>query len=250
MFQINKKKSAKKIDYGNNILVIKNLYKQYKLGDSIVHALSNINLSIIEGEIISIVGVSGSGKTTLLNLIGALDYPDKGAIFIEGNNLATLSERELSCLRRDTLGYVFQQFNLLEELSAAKNIEMPLILAKKPKEFRKKRVKELLDLVGLEERGNHKPDQLSGGEQQRVAIARSLANDPKIILADEPTGNLDSKTGNSVINLLMSIAKKKEKTLIFVTHNIEQAKLAQRQITMHDGKIVSDEYVNKKDKTS
>ena len=229
---------------------VSNVTKDYMVGKMVVNALRGVTMKIGSGEFLSIAGPSGSGKTTLLNLIGALDYPDKGAIFIEGNNLATLSERELSCLRRDTLGYVFQQFNLLEELSAAKNIEMPLILAKKPKKFRKKRVKELLDLVGLEERGNHKPDQLSGGEQQRVAIARSLANDPKIILADEPTGNLDSKTGNSVINLLMSIAKEKEKTLIFVTHNTEQAKLAQRQITMHDGKIVSDEYVNKKDKTS
>ncbi|MHA1115468.1 MAG: ABC transporter ATP-binding protein [Candidatus Heimdallarchaeum aukensis] len=241
-----KKKPNEETTYGKHILVIKNLHKRYRLGDTVVNALSNINLSINEGEIISIVGMSGSGKTTLLNLIGALDYPDKGSIFIEGKNLAALSEKELSRLRRDTLGYVFQQFNLLEELNAAKNIEMPLILAKKPKEFRKKRVKELLELVGLEERGDHKPDQLSGGEQQRVAIARSLANDPKIILADEPTGNLDSKTGNSIMNLLLDIAKEKEKTLIFVTHNTKQAKLAQRQITMHDGTIVSDKYVKKK----
>ncbi|MHA1259595.1 MAG: ABC transporter ATP-binding protein, partial [Candidatus Heimdallarchaeaceae archaeon] len=160
-----------------------------------------------------------------------------GKIYVAGRNLAVLSDKELSLLRRETIGYVFQNFNLLEEINAEKNIEMPMILAKRPKEERKKRVEQLLKDVNLLDRKNHLPDQLSGGEQQRVAIARALANDPKIILADEPTGNLDSSTGLKILKLLLELSKNNKKTLIYVTHDNELAILADRQIYMSDGII-------------
>jgi len=217
-----------------------NVSKKYSLGEVLVKALDNVTVSINRGEIVSIVGPSGSGKTTLLNLIGALDYIDSGTITIDGQELSKLSDRELSFVRRETIGYVFQNFNLLEEINAEKNIEMPLILSRKPKEERKKRVEELLDAVGLLERRYHKPDQLSGGEQQRVSIARALANDPEIILADEPTGNLDSRTGKRILDLLIDLSKENNKTLVYVTHDNEQAILAQRQLIMNDGTIIKD----------
>ena len=223
-----------------NFINVIDVSKRYSLGEVLVKALDNVTVSINRGEIVSIVGPSGSGKTTLLNLIGALDYIDSGTITIDGQELSKLSDKELSFVRRETIGYVFQNFNLLEELNAEKNIEMPLILSRKPKEERKKRVEELLNSVGLLERRNHKPDQLSGGEQQRVAIARALVNDPEIILADEPTGNLDSSTGKRILNLLIDLSKEHKKTLVFVTHDNEQAILAQRQLIMNDGTIIKD----------
>jgi len=223
-----------------NFINIIDVSKKYSLGEVMVKALDGVTVSIHRGEIVSIVGPSGSGKTTLLNLIGALDYLDSGTITVDGQELSKLSDKELSFVRRETIGYVFQNFNLLEELNAEKNIEMPLILSKKPKEERKKRVEELLSAVGLLERRNHKPDQLSGGEQQRVAIARALANDPEIILADEPTGNLDSSTGERILDLLIDLSKEHKKTLIYVTHSNKQAILAQRQLVMNDGTIIKD----------
>ena len=223
-----------------NFINIIDVSKKYSLGEVMVIALDSVTVSIHRGEIVSIVGPSGSGKTTLLNLIGALDYLDSGTITVDGQELNKLSDRELSFVRRETIGYVFQNFNLLEELNAEKNIEMPLILSRKPKEERKKRVEELLSAVGLLERRNHKPDQLSGGEQQRVAIARALANDPEIILADEPTGNLDSSTGKRILDLLIDLSKEHKKTLIYVTHSNAQAILAQRQLVMNDGTIIKD----------
>ncbi len=223
-----------------NFINVIDVSKRYSLGEVLVKALDNVTVSINRGEIVSIVGPSGSGKTTLLNLIGALDYIDSGTITVDGQELSKLSDKELSFVRRETIGYVFQNFNLLEELNAEKNIEMPLILSKKSKEERKKRVEELLNSVGLLERRNHKPDQLSGGEQQRVAIARALANNPEIILADEPTGNLDSSTGKRILNLLIDLSKEHKKTLVFVTHDNEQAILAQRQLVMNDGTIIKD----------
>ena len=226
-----------------NFINVTNVSKKYSLGEVLVKALDNVTVSINRGEIVSIVGPSGSGKTTLLNLIGALDYFDSGTITIDGQELNSLNDRELSFVRRETIGYVFQNFNLLEEINAEKNIEMPLILSKKPKEERKEITEELLSAVGLLERRKHKPDQLSGGEQQRVAIARALANDPEIILADEPTGNLDSSTGKRILDLLIDLSKEQKKTLIYVTHDNEQAILAQRQLIMNDGTIVQDVYM-------
>lgn len=222
------------------VIEIKNVSKRYMMGEVEVKAVNSINLQIYQGQIVSIVGPSGSGKTTLLNLIGALDYVDEGTIKVHDLELKKLSDSELSHLRRETIGYVFQSFNLLDELSAAKNIEMPMILAKVEKKKRIERVNELLKLVELENRSDHKPNQLSGGEQQRVAFARALANEPKIILADEPTGNLDTITGEKIMSLLLEVSEKKAKTLVYVTHNQNQAKLAPRQIFMRDGKIVED----------
>ncbi|TET78558.1 MAG: ABC transporter ATP-binding protein, partial [Candidatus Heimdallarchaeota archaeon] len=188
------KKTTKKI-----FVDVKGVSKSYQMGEVEVQALKNVSLVLGLGEIISIIGPSGSGKTTLLNVIGALDYVDSGSISINRKKLSSMSDKELSFLRRDTIGYIFQNFNLLEEINAEKNIEMPLILAKLEKEDRKKRVEELLESVDLIERRSHNPDQLSGGEQQRVAIARALANNPKLLLADEPTGNLDSITGEKIL---------------------------------------------------
>ncbi len=234
----NKTKKEKKKK--SSFITVGNVSKSYSLGEVEVRALDKVSLSIKQGEIVSIVGPSGCGKTTLLNVIGALDYVDSGSIRVDGKLLRKMTDRELSYLRRETIGYVFQNFNLLEEINAEKNIEMPLILAKKPKEERKERVEELLKAVELLNRRDHKPDQLSGGEQQRVAIARALANNPKIILADEPTGNLDSSTGEKILNLLLDLSKSREKTLVYVTHQLSQAKLAGRQLVMSDGTIVED----------
>jgi putative ABC transport system ATP-binding protein len=229
------KKTTKKI-----FVDVKGVSKSYQMGEVEVQALKNVSLVLGLGEIISIIGPSGSGKTTLLNVIGALDYVDSGSISINRKKLSSMSDKELSFLRRDTIGYIFQNFNLLEEINAEKNIEMPLILAKLEKEDRKKRVEELLESVDLIERRSHNPDQLSGGEQQRVAIARALANNPKLLLADEPTGNLDSITGEKILKLLIDLSKNQNKTLIFVTHDVESATLADRQLYMRDGKIVKD----------
>ncbi len=229
------RKTSKKI-----FVDVKDVSKSYTMGEVEVQALRNVSLSFSAGEIVSIVGPSGSGKTTLLNVIGALDYVDSGSISINGKKLSSMKDKELSFLRRDTIGYVFQNFNLLEEINAEKNIEMPLILANLEKEERKKRVEKLLKSVDLLERRSHNPDQLSGGEQQRVAIARALANNPKLLLADEPTGNLDSKTGEKVLQLLIDLSKTHKKTLIYVTHAEISAALADRQIHMSDGSIVKD----------
>jgi putative ABC transport system ATP-binding protein len=225
---------------------VKNVSKSYSLGEVEVKALDNVSLSIKKGEIVSIVGPSGSGKTTLLNIIGALDYVDSGEIIIDGKKLSEQNDKELSYLRRETIGYVFQNFNLLEEINAEKNIEMPMILSRKTKELRKKQVDNLLAAVKLTDRRDHKPDQLSGGEQQRVAIARALANNPQIILADEPTGNLDSSTGERILKLLLDLSREHKKTLVFVTHDTRQAKLASRQLIMNDGAITKDFFNNVK----
>lgn len=235
----NSKKSTKK-KKSRHFISVNKVSKSYQMGEVEVQALKDVSLSVGKGEIVSIVGPSGSGKTTLLNLIGALDYVDAGVISINGVKLATMTDNELSMLRRDTIGYVFQNFNLLEEINAERNIEMPLILAKKDKIQRKNRVDELLESVNLLDRKNHKPEQLSGGEQQRVAIARALANNPKIILADEPTGNLDTETGKTILKLLIDLSLEKEKTLIYVTHDEKLASLAQRQLIMKDGTILQD----------
>ncbi len=222
------------------VISVSNVSKSYQMGEVEVQALNSVSLEILKGQIVSIVGPSGSGKTTLLNLIGALDYVDSGIIKIHNKKLVDMSDKELSLLRRDTIGYVFQNFNLLEEINAERNIEMPLILANIKKEERMERVNHLLESVGLLERRSHKPEQLSGGEQQRVAIARSLANNPEIILADEPTGNLDSNTGKKILQLLIDLSKKNNKTLIFVTHDTKLAAMSQRQLIMKDGAISKD----------
>ena len=221
---------------------IKNLNKIYGKGEVEVKALNNINLEINEGEFVAIVGASGSGKSTLLHLLGGVDKPSSGEVILNGTNMYSLKERELSILRRRKIGFVFQFFNLIPVLTAEENIEMPVLLdgGKMDKEYKA----ELLKILGLEERKKHHPAQLSGGQQQRVSIGRALANKPSLILADEPTGNLDSKNSKEILELLKYSAKKYHQTLILITHDLAIAKEADRVMTIADGEIIGNE-VNK-----
>ena len=223
------------------LIEVKNLNKIYGSGEAEVKALKNINLNIEQGEIVAIVGQSGSGKSTLLHLIGGVDIPSSGEVIIDGKNIYKLKEKELSILRRRKLGFIFQFFNLIPVLTAQENIEMPVLLDNE--KIDKKYMNELLRILGLEERKNNYPSQLSGGQQQRVSIGRALANKPSIILADEPTGNLDSKNSKEVLELLKYCAKKYNQTLILITHDINIAKSADRVITIEDGEITSDEVI-------
>ncbi|MBN2250586.1 MAG: ABC transporter ATP-binding protein [Candidatus Altiarchaeota archaeon] len=201
-------------------------------------ALKGIDLVITEGEYVSIIGPSGSGKSTLLNQISCLDTPTEGEVYIEGVDISKLSGTGKSKLRREKLGFIFQQFNLIPSMSAFENIELPMRFGGKSRKERKKRVMGLLSLVGLEDKVKNKQSELSGGQQQRIAIARSLANDPKIILADEPTGNLDTNTGRIVMELLLKLNREDSKTLIVVTHDSRIAESADRVIRLQDGKVV------------
>ena len=224
-----------------SLIEVKNLSKVYGSGEAEVKALENINLNIEQGEFVAIVGPSGSGKSTLLHLLGGVDKPSSGEVMIKGESIYKLNEKELSILRRRKLGFVFQFFNLIPVLTAEENIEMPVLLdnGKMDKNY----MNELLKLLGLEERRKHHPSELSGGQQQRVSIGRALANKPSIILADEPTGNLDSKNSKEVLELLKYCAKKYNQTLILITHDINIAKSADRVITIQDGKIATDEVI-------
>ncbi|WP_195987325.1 ABC transporter ATP-binding protein [Clostridium sp. D53t1_180928_C8] len=223
------------------LIEVKNLCKVYGNGETKVEALKNINLNIEQGEFVAIVGPSGSGKSTLLHLLGGVDKPSSGEVIIKGESIYKLKEKELSILRRRKLGFVFQFFNLIPVLTAEENIEMPVLLD--GNKIDKKYMNELLKLLGLEERRNHHPSELSGGQQQRVSIGRALANKPSIILADEPTGNLDSKNSKEVLELLKYCAKKYNQTLILITHDINIAKSADRVVTIEDGKITTDEVI-------
>lgn len=223
------------------LIEVKNLNKIYGSGEAEVKALKNINLNIEQGEFVAIVGQSGSGKSTLLHLIGGVDIPSSGEVIIDGKNIYKLKEKELSILRRRKLGFIFQFFNLIPVLTAQENIEMPVLLDNE--KIDKKYMNELLRILGLEERKNNYPSQLSGGQQQRVSIGRALANKPSIILADEPTGNLDSKNSKEVLELLKYCAKKYNQTLILITHDINIAKSADRVITIEDGEIISYEVI-------
>ncbi|MHA1238433.1 MAG: ABC transporter ATP-binding protein [Candidatus Odinarchaeia archaeon] len=221
-------------------LEIINLSKYYGKGDIKIAALRNVTTKIYRGEPTCIMGPSGSGKTTLLNLIGLLDRPSEGKILLDGRDLTELSDKEVVNLRRHTLGFIFQFYNLIDVLTAIENVELPMVIAGVPKEKRIKKAKALLSLVGLSDRAHHLPDELSGGEQQRVAIARALANDPSLILADEPTGDLDSKTGHTIVDLLVKMCKERNITLIMVTHDAEMAKLTDRVLLIRDGTLVSE----------
>ena len=210
------------------------LGKTYRDGEKETEVLRGINLEIDEGEFVAIAGPSGSGKSTLLGLLAGLDRPTTGQVFIGETDITTLPESRLAKIRGRMLGFVFQSFNLIPTLTALENIELPIILNKKPDP---QRARELLDLVGLSHRSRHYPSQLSGGEQQRVAIARALVCDPPIILADEPTGNLDSKNSQTVIDLLLSLNSEKQKTIVLVTHDMDFAAKAQRIVHINDGRI-------------
>ena len=223
------------------LIEVKNLSKVYGSGEAEVKALKNISLNIEQGEFVAIVGPSGSGKSTLLHLIGGVDKPSSGEVIIKGESIYKLKEKELAILRRRKLGFVFQFFNLIPVLTAEENIEMPVLLDNG--KIDKNYMNELLKLLGLEERRNHHPSELSGGQQQRVSIGRALANKPSIILADEPTGNLDSKNSKEVLELLKYCAKKYNQTLILITHDVNIAKSADRVVTIEDGQITTYEVI-------
>jgi putative ABC transport system ATP-binding protein len=220
------------------IIKLVGLTRQYRMGPSIVSAVAGIDLEIARGEAVALVGPSGSGKSTLLNLIGGLDHPTMGEIWVEGENIARASAKRLVEHRRQRIGFIFQSFNLLPQRTALENVEVPLMLSEVPKVERRARATELLERVGLGARTRHKPSELSGGEQQRVAIARALANKPSILLADEPTGNLDSATGEEVMRLLRDL-NEQGLTLILVTHDTTVASYANRIVRLRDGKVVS-----------
>jgi putative ABC transport system ATP-binding protein len=216
-------------------LDIKNIKKTYKMGKVLVPALRGVTFKVEKGEIVAVFGPSGSGKSTLLHILGALDRPDEGKVIVDGIDLSTLSINELADVRLRKVGFVFQFFNLLPRLTALKNAELPLALADVSDKKCHEKASEVLMLVGLEERKNHRPTEMSGGEQQRVAIARALVNDPCIVLADEPTGNLDTKTGFGVIQLLKRLNKEKGQTFVVVTHDPAIAETADRVIYLKDG---------------
>ena len=220
------------------IIELRDVWKIYKMGKVDVNALRGMNFSVKKNEFVSIMGPSGSGKSTAVNMVGCLDIPTKGDVYLEGKNIAHLGESSLAQIRGRKIGFIFQTFNLIPTLTAKENIILPMIFQGIPADKREKRAEKLLRLVQLEGRMNHKPTELSGGEQQRVAIARSLANDPNVILADEPTGNLDSKTGRIVMNFLKDLNKKEGKTIVMVTHDAELAKHADRIAYLKDGVIV------------
>ena len=223
------------------MLELNNIVKKYFIGKpNELEVLKKISLTIDEGELISIVGQSGSGKTTLMNIIGALDRPTEGTYVLDGTPIEEMTDNELSEIRNKKIGFVFQTFNLIAKINALNNVELPMFYKGVPKKIRRERAKYLLSLVGMEDRLTHMPNELSGGEKQRVAIARSLANEPSIILADEPTGSLDTKTGNIVMDLFLKIHKEEKKTVVLITHNEELAKQTERIITIRDGKIVDD----------
>ena len=219
------------------VIELKDVAKHYTIGDNIIKALDGINIKINKGDFIAIMGPSGSGKSTGMNLIGSLDLPTKGTIKLENEDIANFTESELAQIRGKKIGFIFQSFNLIPNLTALGNVAIPMLFQNVDKDEREERAEKLLKQVDLSDRANHYPNQLSGGEQQRVAIARALANDPEIILADEPTGNLDTKTGEAVIDFLEKL-NKQGKTIIMVTHEAELAKSHAKKIYwLRDGKV-------------
>jgi len=223
------------------MIKVKNLEKRYFIGtQNEIQVLDNINLEIDDGEFVALVGASGSGKSTFMNIIGALDTPTSGEYSLDGEPVHKMTQNELSDIRSKKIGFVFQSFNLIGRSNTLKNVELPMLYAGIPAAERKRRGKELLELVGMGDRMHHLPNELSGGQKQRVAIARSLVNDPSIILADEPTGALDSVTGQMVMDIFLKVHREQKKTIILITHSMELAQMTQRIITIKDGSIISD----------
>lgn len=222
-----------------DILILDNIWKEYELGDSKLSILKGINLRIKKGSFVTIMGPSGSGKSTLLHMVGALDVPTRGKIYINGEDISSFSEDELAKIRGKNIGFVFQQFNLMPNLTALENVMLPMVFQGTKEPQRIERAKKLLSSLGLEKRFYHRPQELSGGERQRIAIARSLSNNPEMIVADEPTGNLDSTTGKKIMDVLINLCKENKKTLIVVTHDSNIASYAERVIKIKDGEVVN-----------
>ncbi len=238
------KDGARKKD--DALVVLKDVWKIYQMGEVDVPALRGVSVEINKGDFVAIVGASGSGKSTMMNLVGCLDTPSKGRVFLKSRNIADLCESDLATLRGKTIGFIFQQYNLLQNMTAFENVVLPLELQEVDDGAAGKQAKKVLRLVGLEDKMHHLPSQLSGGQQQRVAIARCLVGDPEIILADEPTGALDSVTGKDVLNMLERIWKEEGKTVIMVTHDLHLAEYAHNIIELKDGKIIRMEQNHKK----
>ena len=222
------------------VIETEDVHKIYRLGNLEVYALKGINITLKKGQFIAVMGPSGSGKTTLLNLIGALDRPTSGKIFIDGRDMTRMSEGELTNLRRHRIGFIFQFYNLIPVLTAFENVELPMLIAGARKRERQGRALKLLQMVGLSQRADFRPEELSGGEQQRVAIARAIANSPSVVLADEPTGDLDTKTGGDVMGALRTMAKKEGVTVVVVTHDPVVAEMTDRILLMRDGMMIGE----------
>ena len=223
------------------LIRMRGIYKRFNVGlENELEILHGIDLDVREGEFVAIVGASGSGKSTLMNLIGALDRPTEGSYWLDGTVIEDADDRELSAIRNRKIGFVFQNFNLIGRTNALRNVELPMLYAGVPQKKRTERAKALLDMVGMTDRMTHQPNELSGGQKQRVAIARAMANDPAIILADEPTGALDSQTGRMVMDLFHRLNREQGKTIVLITHNRELAMETQRMLTMRDG-VLSEE---------
>ena len=230
----------------DKVIEIKNLYKLYRVGDSVVRALNGVDFEIYEGEFCAIVGTSGSGKSTLLNMLAGLEKPTKGEVIISGQHMETLNEDGLVKFRRENVGFIFQSFHLIGTMNALENVALPLSFRGEGRASRLKKADKMLDLVNLKKHKRHLPNQMSGGQQQRVGVARALVVDPKIIFADEPTGNLDSHTSEEVMTLMQRVVREQKKTLVMVTHDNHRATYADRIFHIIDGKIVKIEDNRKK----
>jgi len=228
----------KRANHSDIIIELRGVWKTYEMGEVVVHALRGLNLEVKKGEFLAVMGPSGSGKSTFMNMVGCLDIPSKGEIFLDGKDISHMSESDLAQVRGKKIGFIFQKFNLLNTMTARENVMLPLTFQGVSPDEREKISKNFLELVGLGDRMNHTPNELSGGQQQRVAIARALANSSDVILADEPTGNLDSISGQSVLDFLKKLHKEKGTTIVLVTHDERIAKQAQRIVYLKDGMIV------------
>ena len=227
----------------SSIIETVDLVKEYPQGEVPLRVLKGINMKVAEGDFMAIMGPSGSGKSTLLNMLGALDKPTSGKVLIRGVDISTLNDNQLADLRNKEIGFIFQFFNLISRMKAVGNVELPMAIAGVPRNERRERASKLLEMVGLGERMHHKPTELSGGEQQRVAIARALVNNPSVLLCDEVTGNLDSKTGDDIMQLLRTLNHEQGKTFVLITHDPVVAQSTDRLVTLQDGEIIGEKRV-------